>query len=89
MNFLSLAQCRPLLILIPFVKIAEYITLIIFVDYLHHSVPVWLSTAPQEPLTHWYQVYIYMKLITLYKSSAIHKYTAPIMREKQSQINEG
>lgn len=30
-----------------------------------------------------------MKLITLHKSSAIHKYTAPIMREKQSQINEG
>jgi len=20
------------------------------------NVPVWLSTAPQEPLTHWYQV---------------------------------
>ena len=33
--------------------------------------------------------YIYMKLITLHKSSAIHNYTAPIMREKQSQINEG
>ena len=34
-------------------------------------------------------IYIYMKLITLHKSSAIHKYTAPIMREKQSKINEG
>lgn len=54
----------------PFLVIKDCILFLIkWCFTLPDSVPVWLSTAPQEPLTHWYQV-----KQNIYNSSSIETF---------------
>ena len=44
------------------------ISLFVVIDFVIRQT-VWLSTAPTEPLTHWYQVSYTYKLFLLYNNS--------------------
>lgn len=46
-------------------QLVERLNLLQFTCLFHHRNHVYLSTAPQEPLTHWYQVRFHLHHVTL------------------------
>ena len=46
-------------------QLVERLKMLMFICLFHHRNHVYLSTAPQEPLTHWYQVRFHLHYVAL------------------------